>query len=67
MGSESLSSVIAEAEEIIDGLNQNLLAMEASDKSNIKPDLLNSVFRAAHTLKGISGMAGLKNVSELSH
>ncbi|MBI5746706.1 MAG: chemotaxis protein CheA [Nitrospirae bacterium] len=67
MGSESLSSVIAEAEEIIDGLNQNLLAMEASDKSNVKPDLLNSVFRAAHTLKGISGMAGLKNVSDLSH
>ncbi|HLF85877.1 MAG TPA: chemotaxis protein CheA [Nitrospiria bacterium] len=67
MGSESLNSVIAEAEEIIDGLNQNLLAMEASDKSNVKPDLLNSVFRAAHTLKGISGMAGLKNVSDLSH
>ncbi len=67
MGSESLNSVIAEAEEIIDGLNQNLLAMEASDKTNIKPDLLNSVFRAAHTLKGISGMAGLKNVSDLSH
>ncbi len=67
MGSESLSSVIAEAEEIIDGLNQNLLAMEASDKSNVKPDLLNSVFRAAHTLKGISGMAGLKKVSDLSH
>lgn len=67
MGSESLSSVVAEAEEIIDGLNQNLLAMEASDKSNVKPDLLNSVFRAAHTLKGISGMAGLKKVSDLSH
>ncbi len=67
MGSESLSSVIAEAEEIIDGLNQNLLAMEASDKSNVKPDLLNSVFRAAHTLKGISGMAGLRKVSDLSH
>lgn len=67
MAADSLKAVIAEAEEIIDSINQNLLTMEASDKSNVKPDLLNSVFRAAHTLKGISGMAGLRKVSELSH
>lgn len=67
MAADSLKAVIAEAEEIIDGINQNLLTMEASDRSNVKPDLLNSVFRGAHTLKGISGMAGLKKVSELSH
>lgn len=67
MATDSLKAVVAEAEEIIDTINQNLLSMEASDKSNVKPDLLNSIFRAAHTLKGISGMAGLKKVSELSH
>ncbi|MBI3811817.1 MAG: chemotaxis protein CheA [Nitrospirae bacterium] len=65
---ESLKEFVAEAEEIIEGLNQNLLAMEATeDKSAVRPDILNAIFRAAHTLKGMSGMVGLKKVSEVSH
>lgn len=65
---ESLKEFVAEAEEIIEGLNQNLLAMEATeDKTAVRPDILNAIFRAAHTLKGMSGMVGLKKVSEVSH
>jgi len=65
---ESLKEFIVEAEEILDGLNQNLLILEsAEDKASVPPDVINSIFRAAHTLKGMSGMAGLKKVSELSH
>jgi len=65
---ESLKEFIVEAEEILDGLNQNLLTLEsAKDKASVPPDVINSIFRAAHTLKGMSGMVGLKKVSELSH
>ena len=64
----SLKEFVAEAEEIIEGLNQNLLAMEnTEDKTAVRPDILNAIFRAAHTLKGMSGMVGLKKVSEISH
>ncbi|MBI3596323.1 MAG: chemotaxis protein CheA [Nitrospirae bacterium] len=63
-----LKEFVAEAEEIIENLNQNLLAMEATeDKTTVRPDVLNAIFRAAHTLKGMSGMVGLKKVSEISH
>jgi len=65
---ESLKEFVAEAEEIIENLNQNLLVMEATeDKTTVRPDVLNAIFRAAHTLKGMSGMVGLKKVSEISH
>ncbi|HET6466199.1 MAG TPA: chemotaxis protein CheA [Nitrospiria bacterium] len=65
---DSLKEFIAEAEEIIEGLNQNLLAMEATeDKTAVRPDILNAIFRAAHTLKGMSGMVSLKKISEISH
>jgi len=65
---DNLKEFVAEAEEIIEGLNQNLLAMEATeDKTAVRPDILNAIFRAAHTLKGMSGMVGLKKVSEVSH
>ncbi len=65
---ESLKEFIVEAEEILDGLNQNLLTLEsAKDEASVPPDVINSIFRAAHTLKGMSGMVGLKKISELSH
>lgn len=65
---ESLKEFIVEAEEILDGLSQNLLTLEsAKDQAAVPPDVINSIFRAAHTLKGMSGMVGLKKISELSH
>lgn len=65
---ESLKEFVAEADEILETLNQNLLEMEhTADKSAVRPDTINAVFRAAHTLKGMSGMVGLKKVAEVSH
>ena len=65
---ESFKEFIAEAEEIVEGLNQNLLVMEATqDKTAVRPDIINAVFRGAHSLKGMSGMVGLKKLSEVSH
>ena len=65
---EALKEFISEAEEIIEGLNQSLLEMESTqDRTAIRPDVINAVFRGAHSLKGMSGMVGLKKVSEVSH
>ena len=65
---ESLKEFIGEAEEILDGLNRNLFILEsAKGGASVPPDVVNSIFRAAHTLKGMSGMVGLKKMSELSH
>ncbi|MCX8152973.1 MAG: chemotaxis protein CheA [Candidatus Bathyarchaeota archaeon] len=55
---------IEEAREHIDTLTQSLLSLE-KDPQNI--ELVNVLFRAAHTLKGCSGMMGYKDMQELTH
>jgi two-component system chemotaxis sensor kinase CheA len=66
--SDSLKDFVAEAEEILDGLDQGLLQIDsAEDKAQVKPEVINTLFRGAHTLKGISGVAGLDKISKLSH
>jgi two-component system chemotaxis sensor kinase CheA len=65
---DSLKDFVAEAEEILDGLDQCLLQIDSTaDKTLVKPEVINTLFRGAHTLKGISGVAGLDKISKLSH
>lgn len=55
---------LAEAEETLDVLEEGLLALEtASDEE----DVLGSIFRAAHTLKGSAGSLGFEEVAEVAH
>ncbi len=59
---------IAEAQEIVDALNRDLIAAEAESRlGEVDPDRVNNLFRSAHSLKGISGMFGLDAVSRLAH
>lgn len=59
---------VAEAQEIVDALNRDLIAAEAEARAGeIDPARVNSLFRSAHSLKGISGMFGLDAVSQLAH
>ena len=49
----------SEAQEIIEGLSKNLLALDAAMKSETEdPALVNEAFRAVHTLKGLAGLFG---------
>ncbi|MEE8328702.1 MAG: chemotaxis protein CheA [Thermodesulfovibrionia bacterium] len=59
----SKKDFIVEAEDIISTANNGLL--ELQDAFN--PDTLNSVFRAVHTLKGLSGLFGFQGITDLSH
>ncbi|MEK6556926.1 MAG: Hpt domain-containing protein, partial [Candidatus Margulisiibacteriota bacterium] len=55
---------IDEAEGQIHILNDGLLALEKNKENH---DIIDEVFRAAHTLKGGSGMCGFTKITELTH
>lgn len=55
---------IDELEEKIQVINDGLLALER-DESN--PDIIQEIFRAAHTIKGSSGIMGYLNMANLTH
>jgi len=60
---------LAEAEELIGSLSKGIMAYELAWKSGtkIKPEILNGIFRSAHTLKGLSGFFGQQQLGKLAH
>src|SRR3989337_4143683 len=58
--------VTSEAEELLDTLSRDLVEFEAQGK-NVRPELVNKIFREVHSLKGLAGMLGFGDISELSH
>ncbi|MBC8017409.1 MAG: chemotaxis protein CheA, partial [Verrucomicrobia bacterium] len=65
---KAVKEFLAEAEEIVDQLGSELADLaDMADSGDLSPDLLNSIFRAAHSLKGLAGMFGFADISELSH
>ena len=66
--SQALKEFLGEAEEIIEKLNLDLVTLgDSADKGESDPELTNSIFRGAHSLKGLAGMFGFNDVSELAH
>ncbi|MDI9645659.1 MAG: chemotaxis protein CheA [Archaeoglobales archaeon] len=59
---EMLQEFIHEAREYLDAMNQELLNLERGDF-----DAVNEVFRAVHTIKGMAGFMGFKNLENLCH
>ena len=59
---------VAEAQEIIESLSRDLLLLDHGQKEgHPDPDLVNSVFRGVHTLKGIAGMFGFGELGDVAH
>ncbi len=56
----------SEAEELLDALSRDLVDYEAQG-ANVRPELVNRIFRGVHSLKGLAGMLGFGEISELSH
>ena len=66
--SRAMKEFLAEAEEIIEKLNLDLMALgDLAESGRQDPDLLNGIFRGAHSLKGLSGMFGFDDITSLSH
>lgn len=59
----SKQDFVEEAEEIIEKISVQVMELNNS----VDPDMLNSIFRGVHTLKGLSGLFGLKNLTDLCH
>jgi two-component system, chemotaxis family, sensor kinase CheA len=55
-----------EAEELLDTLSRDLVDFEAQGQ-DVRPELVNKIFRNVHSLKGLAGMLGFAEISELSH
>ena len=58
------SKFLEEASDLINQLEQALLALE-QDTNN--PELVDSIFRIMHSLKGGGGMFGFENISNYTH
>lgn len=56
----------SEAEELLDTLSRDLVELETQGQ-NVRPELVNKIFREVHSLKGLAGMLGFGDISELSH
>jgi two-component system, chemotaxis family, sensor kinase CheA len=61
---EILESFIVETREIFEKFGQDLVLLE---KGAADSELLNSIFRAVHTVKGTSSFLGLEQMTTLAH
>ena len=61
---DELKVFLQEVDEQLQLLDEDIIRLE-KEADNV--DLLQEIFRAAHTLKGSSSMVGLNNMAELTH
>jgi two-component system chemotaxis sensor kinase CheA len=61
---ELMGDFVTESFEYLEQAEEALLALEANPGD---PEAVNVVFRAFHTIKGVSGFLELRRISELSH
>ena len=62
--SQYLEIFIEEAKEHLQSLNEHLLILEREPENE---NTINEIFRAAHSLKGMSGTMGYKRMQHLTH
>jgi two-component system chemotaxis sensor kinase CheA len=66
MSDSLLTEFFAECREHLEGIESDLLTIEEAGK-NADPELVNKVFRAAHSIKGGAAFFNLLKVKTLSH
>lgn len=69
-----LGDFLDESGQLLDRLNENLLqlddwvrALDEGHSERCDEDLMNDMFRSAHSLKGLSAMLGLADINDLTH
>jgi two-component system chemotaxis sensor kinase CheA len=68
VGDKARDEFFSEAHEIIEGLSRDLLVLDAArGKGPTDPEIVNNIFRAVHTLKGLAALFGATRMSALSH
>ena len=68
-GARDRREFVSEAEEILERMFEDLSDLHEQRHSGgeVDPDLVNRIFRHAHSLKGLAGMFGLDAIGDLSH
>jgi len=61
---QALQTFIIEARELLEEMENALLSVEQAET---KTEMVNAIFRAAHTIKGSAGLFGLDHVVEFTH
>jgi len=64
--SDLIQGFVEDCREHLDSIESWLMDIEAAG-DNQNPELVNSVFRLAHSIKGGAGMLGLDNIKTLAH
>jgi len=67
--SKAHDEFVSEAEEILERMRGDLadLHEQRSSEREVDPDLVNRIFRSAHSLKGLASMFGLDGIGDLAH
>lgn len=64
----TIQEYLSEAEEILDTVAEELINLEQSAaEGDPDPEVVNAIFRGAHSLKGISAMFGFDDITEVAH
>ncbi|HWR58013.1 MAG TPA: chemotaxis protein CheA [Thermodesulfovibrionales bacterium] len=63
----SKKDFLAEVEELIEEAERLLVEVQETLASGVNPDTVNALFRTIHTVKGISGLFGFREVADFSH
>lgn len=63
----ALTEFVAEANEILEAMGRELLVLDQQRGQEADPDRLNAIFRAAHSLKGLSAMFGVDRLARVAH
>src|SRR5690349_14332697 len=65
---EFIDGYLAEAEEHLATASANLLRLDqALERHERQPRVVRELFRALHTLKGLSAMVGIEPIVEIAH
>jgi len=68
-GSKADQEFVSEAEEILERVRLDLadLRDQQARGTEVAPDLVNRLFRSAHSLKGLAGLFGFQPIHDLAH
>ncbi|TMP41108.1 chemotaxis protein CheA [Pseudoalteromonas citrea] len=65
--SAAVSTFVSESKELLQDMEDGLLELETSLIDEQKSEVINSIFRAIHTIKGSAGIFGFTRIVDLTH
>jgi two-component system chemotaxis sensor kinase CheA len=68
-GRKADQEFVSEAEEILERMREDYADLDDQRAAGgeVDPDLINRLFRSAHSLKALAGMFGLESIQDLAH